>query len=107
MEETAFRPVPLQLTHDNPSEGQPYQQKFDLHPDEVRYVDVLGRYEGEKRRTDEIFLCYGVTGIPNLIPPTRHEFIIAAYGRDTPRCERAFVVDVNKEDRLTCMPLAT
>ena len=107
MEEIAFRPVPLHLMHDNPSEGQPYQQTFDLNPGEVKHIDVLARYEGKIRKSNEIILMYAVTGIPNLIPPTRHELIIAAYGRDTPRCERVFVVDVGQGDRMTFMPLAT
>jgi len=107
MEETAFRPVPLHLMHDNPTAEQSYQQTFDLNPDEVKYIDVLGGYEGEKLPYDEIMLFYAVRGIPSRIPPTRHELIIAAYGRDTPRCERAFVVDVDQGNRMTFMPLAT
>ena len=107
MEQIAFRPVPLHLMHDNPGEGQPYQRTFDLNPGETKYIDVLARYEGEGRTNDEIILLYAVSGIPNLIPPDRHELTIAAHGRNIPRCTRSFLVYVNEENRLRFMPLAT
>jgi hypothetical protein len=88
-------PVPLFHKHDQP----PHTKKFDLHPGDVKHIDLVSAYRGD----DNFEIRHIIDGVNRNIPAVGvHRFTVTITASDTPKLSVCFDVFVDAEGLLQC-----
>ncbi|HMH15760.1 MAG TPA: hypothetical protein VK578_21850 [Edaphobacter sp.] len=87
-------PILLFHKHDHP----PHAEKFDLHPGDVKHIDLISGYRGD----DHFEIRHIVDGANRNIPAGSYRLSVTITATDTPKISVYFAVCVDSEGLLQC-----
>ena len=88
-------PVLLFHKHDQP----PHKEKFDLHPGDVKHIDLVSAYRGD----DHFEVRHIVGGVNRDVPTAGHHCLtVAITASDTPKISASFDVFMDSDGVLQC-----
>jgi hypothetical protein len=86
-----FLPLVLRQMHDNPPQGTPFRDHFDLPPGDTKYIDVVRFISINNVFHAEI--QHITPGVAQTLPAGQHTFNLKVRAMDSPPIEAAFAID--------------
>jgi len=87
--------------HDNPPQGQPFQQDFPVHAYATRHVDVVLKQDPVGQPpSSHIIIYHVVQGVTQFIASGSYQVTLLAEGRDTAPDRMRFLIDVDPQGGL-------
>jgi hypothetical protein len=100
IESISWLPIPLHQQHDNPvTDTTTHAKTFDLHPNEVKHIDLLTGIDGEKY-FNVSHIVPGVNAVVQMIG--RHRLKVMITGNDIPISFAWFTVWMDQDGTLRC-----
>jgi hypothetical protein len=84
-------PLVLRQMHDNPPEGTPFRDHFDLPPGDTKHIDVVRFISSNNVFHAEI--QHITPGVRGTLPAGQHTFNLKVRAMDSPPIEAAFAID--------------
>jgi len=95
-------PAQLHRMHDSPSSNQPgdWEDRFDVHPRDKEYIDVVEKCEKQPRDSDEVMKFWLKPFGLYSVPCGHYTITLAAHAHNSVGCTGRFTIDVDEQGHL-------